>query len=123
VLSKKAGLKRKRTMTNQINTRQTTKETTRAVISGQQADTGGARNGAETTMLWFNRYLYENLVNNVQSQIESWKQKASRESSNSQSAQALRLKAEGLGYALRLLDAFEPEFRELIDRANHSGAA
>jgi hypothetical protein len=66
----------------------------------------------------FNRYLYENLVSNVEVQIESWNRQASRQS-NLEAAQALRLKAEGLGYTLRLLDAFQPEFRELIDCASH----
>jgi len=79
------------------------------------------RNGAERTMPRFNRYLYENLVSNVEAQIESWNRQAGRQS-NPDAAQALRLKAEGLGYTLRLLDAFEPEFRELIDCASHCTA-
>ena len=48
--------------------------------------------------------------------------KASDES-NPQAAQGLQLKVEGLRYALRLLDAFEPEFRELIDSTDHFGTA
>jgi len=38
--------------------------------------------------------------------------------SQSRDAHALWLKAEGLGYALRLLYAFEPEFRELVECAS-----
>jgi hypothetical protein len=68
-----------------------------------------------------NRYLYENLLSNTECQIESWNLSAARES-NLQAAREWRLRAEGLGYALRLLGAFQPEFRELIDTAIHSGA-
>ena len=71
-----------------------------------------------------NRYLYENLVSNVECQIEHWNRKAARREQQQQSdpdtAQTLRAKAEGLGYALRLLDAFEPEFCELTDAAIRS---
>ena len=108
-------------MTEEITVRQTAEETPSAVPSAQQVFTGGARSGAERTTRRFNRYLYENLVSNVECQLESWNRKAGRES-NHRAAQGLRLKAEGLGYALRLLDAFEPEFRELIESAKHAGA-
>ncbi len=108
-------------MTEEINTRQTAQDETSAVRSGQWDHTGDARGGAERTTSQFNRYLYENLVSNVEGQIEAWNRKAGREP-NPHAAQALRLKAEGLGYALRLLDAFQPEFRELTDSAKHSGA-
>ena len=75
-----------------------------------------ARYGAERTTPGINRYLYENLVSNVESQIEHWTRRAARQP-NSETAQTLRNKAEGLGYTLRLLSVFEPEFRELTDAA------
>ena len=56
------------------------------------------------------------MVSNLESQIEHWNRKAARQP-NPDTAQTLRTKAEGLGYALRLLRAFEPEFRELTDAA------
>ena len=68
-----------------------------------------------------NRYLYANLVSNLESQLEHWARKAARQP-NPDTAQSLRTKAEGLGYALRLLGAFEPEFRELTDAAFRCGA-
>lgn len=108
-------------MTEEIKTMQTAEEAANVVESVQPANGGGALCGTKRTTHRFNRYLYENLVSNVEVQIESWNRQAGRES-NPEAAQALRLKAEGLGYALRLLDAFQPEFRELIDYANHSGA-
>jgi hypothetical protein len=67
----------------------------------------------------FNRYLFENLMSNVNEQIGYWNRKAERQV-DLQVAQALRLRAEGLGYALRLLKAFEPEFRELVDCASRA---
>jgi hypothetical protein len=67
----------------------------------------------------FNRYLFQNLVSNVECQIEYWNRKADRQG-NPTAAQPFRLKAEGLGYALRLLNAFEPEFQELVDCASRS---
>ena len=101
-------------MTEEIPIRQSATEATSAVPSGQQGITGGARDGAERTTPEINRYLYENLVSNLESQIEHWNRKAARQP-NPDTAQTLRTKAEGLGYALRLLSAFEPEFRELTD--------
>ncbi len=71
--------------------------------------------------LQFNRYLYENLISNVECQTEYWNRKADCQE-NPTAAQALRLKAEGLGYALRLLNAFQPEFRELVDCASRAAA-
>ncbi len=106
-------------MTEEIKVQQTAEETTNAVYSCRQGDTVGARSDAERTTPRFNRYLYENLVSNVESQIQYWNRKAGRES-NPQTVQALRLKAEGLGYALRLLNAFEAEFQELVNCANHA---
>jgi hypothetical protein len=101
-------------VTEEIRIRQAAAEATSAVTCGQQGITGGARCGAEIRTPEFNRYLYENLVSNVESQIEHWNRKAARQS-NPDTAQTLRNKAEGLGYALRLLSVFEPEFRELND--------
>jgi len=101
-------------VTEEIPIRQSATEATSAVPSGQQGITGGARCGAEIRTPEFNRYLYENLVSNLESQIEHWNRKAARQP-NPDTAQTLRTKAEGLGYALRLLSAFEPEFRELTD--------
>ena len=108
-------------MTEKITIQQTAAEATSAVLSCEVGHTVCTRNSAERTTPRFNRYLYENLVTNVEVQIESWNRQAGRQS-NPEAAQALRLKAEGLGYTLRLLDAFEPEFRELIDCVNHAGA-
>ncbi len=105
-------------MTEEIKARQTAGETRSAVESGQRADTGGARRGAERKARELNRYLFENLVSNVEGQIEYWNRRASRES-NPQAAEVLRHKAEGLGYALRLLNAFQPEFHELVAKAEN----
>jgi hypothetical protein len=66
-------------------------------------------------------FLYENLLCHVEGQIECWNRKAVREPSP-EAVHSLWLKAEGLGYALRLLYAFGPEFRDLIDSANNSNA-
>ena len=103
-------------MTEEIRNRQTAAGATSAAPSPQQGITGGARCGAETIASEINRYLYENLVSNLESQIEHWNRKAARQP-NSETARSLRTKAEGLGYALRLLSVFEPEFRELTDAA------
>jgi hypothetical protein len=103
-------------VTEEIRARQTAEETRSAVESGQRADTGGARRGAERKARQINRYLYENLVSNVEGQIEYWNRRASHES-NPHAADVLRHKAEGLGYALRLLNAFQPEFHELVAKA------
>ena len=108
-------------MTEKITIQQTAAEATSAVPSCQVGHTVCTRNGAEKTTPRFNRYLYENLLCHVESQIECWNRNAVREPSP-EAAHALWLKAEGLGYALRLLYAFGPEFRDLIDSASHSGA-
>ncbi len=73
--------------------------------------------GTESTRPGFNRCVYENLRNNLEGQVEAWNRMAVR-SPNPEKAHALWLKAEGLGYALRLLYAFEPEFRELVECAS-----
>ena len=65
----------------------------------------------------FNRYVYENLLSNIEAQVEFWNRRAARDPIP-EVAHALWLKAEGLGYALRLLYAFEPEFRELVECAS-----
>lgn len=67
----------------------------------------------------FNPHIYENFLVQLESQIESWNRSAVR-SPNPETAHALWLKAEGLGYALRLLYAFEPEFRELVECASRA---
>jgi hypothetical protein len=65
----------------------------------------------------FNPHIYENFLVQLESQIEGWNRSAVR-NPNPEAAHALWLKAEGLGYALRLLYAFEPEFRELVECAS-----
>ena len=59
-------------MTEEIRNRQTAAGATSAAPSPQQGITGGARCGAETIASEINRYLYENLVSNLESQIEHW---------------------------------------------------
>ena len=110
-------------MTEEIRIKQEAADATSAVASNQEGIRGSARRGAdlETRTPEFNRYLFENLVSNVECQIEHWNRKAARQPPDPETAQTLRAKAEGLGYALRLLDAFEPEFRELTDAAIRFG--
>jgi len=108
-------------MAEDIETGQPTEETTNAAHPRHESHTVDASSDTERPTLDFNRYLYENLMSNLECQQEYWKRKAdSQEESNPAAAQALRLKAEGLGYALRLLNAFEPEFRELVERASRA---
>ncbi len=97
-------------MTEEITIRQTSSEGTSAVPSAQEGTTGGARRGAERKI---NRYLYENLLCHFEGQIECWNRRAVRDP-NPEAAQAFSLKAEGLGYALRVLYACKPEFEELV---------
>ena len=59
-------------MTEEIRNRQTAAGATSAAPSPQQGITGGARCGAERTTPEINRYLYQNLVSNLESQIEHW---------------------------------------------------
>ncbi len=73
--------------------------------------------GSEGKPAKFNRHLYLNFLTNLETQVEYWNRSAVR-SPNPETAHALWLKAEGLGYALRLLYAFEPEFRELVECAS-----
>jgi len=111
----KRGRRGEKTVTEEIKPRQTTEHTTSGIESGQQADTGAAsRNGAtENSRPGFNRYIFENLLCHVEGQIEHWNRMADRQS-NPEAAHALWQMAEGLGYALRLLYAFKPEFEELV---------
>lgn len=110
-------------MIEEIKARQTTKQVKGVVEPVRQATaiTGGAsrNDGTESSRPGFNRFIYENLVCHVEGQIEAWNRKAVREA-NPEAAHALRLKAEGLGYALRLLDAFKPEFDELVASAERT---
>lgn len=94
---------------------------TNQIASGGMANTGALRSGPECPTRGFNRFLYENLLCNVESQIENWNRSAVRDP-NPEVAHTLWLKAEGLGYALRLLYAFEPEFRELVECASRAAA-
>jgi hypothetical protein len=92
------------------------REGTRSEIeTGQRAIAGDAsrNDGTESSRRGFNRYIYENLLCNVEGQIETWNRMPVREA-NPEAAQVLWLKAQGLGYALRLLYAFKPEFEELV---------
>ncbi|MGH9396076.1 MAG: hypothetical protein ACRD18_04420 [Terriglobia bacterium] len=84
-----------------------------AAPSGPQGRTVSARTGAERKT---SRHLYENLFSNVESQINIWIRTADGEP-KVEIAQALRLKAEGLRYALRLLFTFKPDFQELVQKA------
>jgi hypothetical protein len=109
-------------VTEEIKTRQTAEESRQpagasvhpATVNPVEASRKG---GAESSRPGFNRYLYENLLCHLEGQIETWNRKATRDP-NPEVAHALWHKAEGLGYALRLLYAFEPEFRELVECAN-----
>lgn len=110
-------------MTEEIKIRQAAEQVKDVVEPVRQATaiTGGAsrNDGTESSRPGFNRFIYENLVCHVEGQIETWNRKAVREA-NSDAARALRLKAEGLSYALRLLDAFKPEFEELVANAERA---
>ena len=106
-------------MTEGINTSGKIGDPPSKVTSRLGPDAGGNRDSAEQTMRGFNRYIYENLLRHVEGQIECWNRNAVRDR-NPEAAHALWLKAEGLGYALRLLNAFEPEFRELVERAKRA---
>jgi hypothetical protein len=92
---------------------------TNQIASDRSPDTGTLHRGADDTTRGFNRFLYENLLCNVESQIAGWNRSAVR-NPNPEAAHALWLKAEGLGYAIRLLYAFEPEFRELVECASRA---
>lgn len=110
-------------MTEEIKARQTAEQVKGVVEPVRQATaiTGGAsrNDGTESSRPGFNRFIYENLVCHVEGQIEAWNRKAVSEASP-EAVHALRLKAEGLGYALRLLYAFKPEFDELVASAERT---
>ncbi len=103
-------------MNQEINVAPMAQETLSEVRLSDRADTGGKQSGHENPKPGFNRYIYENMLCHIEGQIECWNRRAVREP-NPEAAQALWLKAEGLGYAIRLLYAFEPEFRELVECA------
>jgi hypothetical protein len=113
-------------VTEEIKARQTTEETKGVVESVRRATalTGGAsrNDGTESSRPRSNRFIYENLLCHIEGQIETWNRKAVREA-NPESANALWLKAEGLGYALRLLYAVKPEFDELLASAERTKCA
>jgi hypothetical protein len=110
-------------VTEEIKARQTAELAKGVVEQGRQATaiTGGAshNDGTENSRPGFNKFIYENLLCHVEGQIETWNHKAAREA-NPEAAHALWLKAEGLGYALRLLYAFKPEFEELVASADRT---
>lgn len=110
-------------MTEEITIRQAAEQVKGVVEPVRQATaiTGRAsrNDGTESSRPGFNRSIYENLVCHVEGQIETWNRKAVGEA-NREAAHALRLKAEGLGYALRLLYAFKPEFEELVANAERT---
>jgi len=103
-------------VTEEIKSRQSEE-----VTSGHRAVTGEAsrNDGTESSRPGFNKYIYETLLCHVEGQIETWNRNAVRES-NPDAAHALWLKAEGLGYALRVLYAFKPEFEELVASAERT---
>jgi hypothetical protein len=61
----------------------------------------------------FDPHIWENLISNVECQMEFWDRRADQQDPT-EGAEAWIAKAEGLSYALRLLSACEPEFRELV---------
>jgi hypothetical protein len=99
-----------------IKTRQMAKDKSTVALS-LEGSAVEERDGSEKATSNFNRYLYDNLLANLESQIEGWNRSAVR-NQNPEAAHALWLKAEGLGYAIRLLYAFEPEFRDLVECAS-----
>lgn len=107
-------------MTEDRETQQKAEDTTNAVETCRYGNTVDSRIGAEGARPEFNRYLFENLMSNVECQIEYWNRKADCDDADPTTARVLRIKAEALGYALRLLNAFEPEFRELVDCASRA---
>ena len=106
-------------MNHEMSCREVATSAINMVKGSHGPDSGSANGGDESPICGFNHYIYENLLNNIEGQVEYWNRKAVREP-NPEAAHALWLKAEGLGYALRLLYAFEPEFRELVECANRA---
>lgn len=103
-------------MTQGIKTHKMAKDKATVALS-RDGSTVEESDGSEKATPNFNRHLYDNLLANLESQIEGWNRCAVRDP-NPEAAHALWLKAEGLGHALRLLYAFEPEFRELVECAS-----
>jgi hypothetical protein len=103
-------------VTQDIKTDQKAKDKPTVALSRDES-TVEESDGSEKATANFNRHLYDNLLANLESQIEGWNRSAVR-NPNPEAAHALWLKAEGLGYGLRLLYAFEPEFRELVECAS-----
>jgi hypothetical protein len=87
-------------------------------VSTEPLSEGDSEEGDRTEGRDVNPYLYENLVSNFEGQIAHWTRQAAS-LPDDELAKSYRLKAEGLEYALRLLNAFEEEFRELTDCALH----
>jgi hypothetical protein len=83
----------------------------------QAANTGDVNSRENNPQPGFNPHICLNLFCNVASQIETETRSAVRDP-NPKVAHAFLLKAEGPGYALRLLYGFEPEFRELVKYAS-----
>ncbi len=106
-------------MAEEITSRQRLTEV-KSSLPQQQENGSSVYDGVAIRPAGINPYLYENLVSNVESQLEHWNRKAARQTTNPERARELRLKVEGLGYTLRLLKAFEPEFRELTDAATRA---
>jgi hypothetical protein len=79
---------------------------------------GDSKQGDRSRGRDLNPFLYENLVSNFEGQIAHWERQAA-DLPEGEFATSYRLKAEGLKYALRLLDTFAQEFRELTDCALH----
>jgi hypothetical protein len=115
--------KGRKIVNNEIAIQQKAADATNQVAPSQRVSTGGASFPPRSEGLrpGFNRYIYENLLVHIEGQTESWNRRAVREP-NPEAAHALWLKAEGLGYALRLLYAFEPEFQELVECASRAAA-
>ena len=103
-------------MIEKMKTRQTAEEFRGAVGSDQRARTSGRRGSAERETSKFNSHIYENFLCHIEGQIEFWNRSAARDP-KPENAHALWHKAEGLGYAIRLLYAFKPEFEDLVKSA------
>ena len=106
-------------MTEDSEIQQTTQDTTSEAETCREGIKVETRVEAAIARAEFNRYLYQNIWSNLECQVEYWNRRAKSHADPS-AGQALRLKAEGLSYALRLLNAFEPEFRELVDCASRT---
>jgi len=106
-------------MTEDVKTQQAVWDTENKAETRREGNTIETHAEAERARPAFNRCIFENLMSNLECQLEYWNRKAECQV-DLQVAQAPRLKVEGLAYALRLLNAFEPEFRELVDCAGRA---